>query len=446
MVRLLLVLFVAWAASGCVSSRAVSRSCNMPLVPLTTEHPQSVKSLDAGSSIETVSTLFERALAEKPAPAGEMAFLTVPPRRLLFLSGGSQKGAFGAGFLAGWADSRNRRLPDFDIVTGVSAGAILSTAAFVGDAYEPARYFGDINHERDVLTPYVKMRDGDIAWYSYPALISHNALGDLAPMRERLLTYLNRPVLERVASKGRDPTKRLLVGAVDVDSGQAVAFDLTELARRFVSGGEFGGEVARQCYADAVLASSSVPMAAKPTFIDNRLYIDGGARFGVFQEALVEELQRKAREAPAPLKSVPPQIYVVINGTQEVGPLCDKLKDPCKTVATGGAPLQHQHPDWTLADLAKRSVSILINQVYRFSAQVIEFSNRLAYPTAEGRNFHFARIKGADDFPFTTKGETKSCKRWYEADQQKLNPIEFYPDYMKCLVAYGRQRGRAAAW
>src|SRR5262245_47834706 len=53
---------------------------------------------------------------------------------VLALSGGGQKGAFGAGFLKGWSARQNR--PVFDIVTGISTGALISTLAFLGKDYD----------------------------------------------------------------------------------------------------------------------------------------------------------------------------------------------------------------------------------------------------------------------------------------------------------------------
>jgi Patatin-like phospholipase len=49
---------------------------------------------------------------------------------ILSLSGGGQNGAFGAGFLVGWRESGRR--PQFDIVGGVSTGALLATHALLG--------------------------------------------------------------------------------------------------------------------------------------------------------------------------------------------------------------------------------------------------------------------------------------------------------------------------
>ena len=50
----------------------------------------------------------------------------------LVLSSGGAGGAFGAGVLAGWSERGDR--PQFDLVTGVSAGALLAPFAFVGPA------------------------------------------------------------------------------------------------------------------------------------------------------------------------------------------------------------------------------------------------------------------------------------------------------------------------
>ena len=56
---------------------------------------------------------------------------------LLSLSGGGQNGAFGAGFLIGWRESGKR--PEFDIVGGVSTGALLATHALLGTPADDAQ-------------------------------------------------------------------------------------------------------------------------------------------------------------------------------------------------------------------------------------------------------------------------------------------------------------------
>ena len=58
-----------------------------------------------------------------------------PVSNMLAISGGAEDGAFGAGLLTGWTASGTR--PEFDIVTGVSAGALIAPFAFLGPRYDP---------------------------------------------------------------------------------------------------------------------------------------------------------------------------------------------------------------------------------------------------------------------------------------------------------------------
>src|SRR5262249_22597136 len=52
----------------------------------------------------------------------------------LIISGGGDWGAFGAGFLKGWSRVQGPLAkPEFDVVTGVSTGALISPFAFLGD-------------------------------------------------------------------------------------------------------------------------------------------------------------------------------------------------------------------------------------------------------------------------------------------------------------------------
>ena len=57
------------------------------------------------------------------------------PHHYLLVSGGGGDGAFGAGLLVGWTSTGQR--PEFQIVTGISTGAIIAPFAFLGSAYDP---------------------------------------------------------------------------------------------------------------------------------------------------------------------------------------------------------------------------------------------------------------------------------------------------------------------
>jgi len=69
------------------------------------------------------------ALAEAGKPLEPL-----PPANLLAVSGGGDAGAFAAGILAGWS-ARGER-PEFKVVTGISAGALIAPFAFLGPQYD----------------------------------------------------------------------------------------------------------------------------------------------------------------------------------------------------------------------------------------------------------------------------------------------------------------------
>jgi predicted acylesterase/phospholipase RssA len=58
----------------------------------------------------------------------------LPPANLLAISGGGDAGAFAAGLLAGWTASGAR--PQFTVVTGISAGALIAPLACLGPQYD----------------------------------------------------------------------------------------------------------------------------------------------------------------------------------------------------------------------------------------------------------------------------------------------------------------------
>src|ERR1700736_5550053 len=78
---------------------------------------------------------FGRHLHERESKYFSSLGRPIPPESLLAISGGGDNGAFGAGVLVGWSESRTR--PSFKIVTGISTGALIAPLAFVGPEYDP---------------------------------------------------------------------------------------------------------------------------------------------------------------------------------------------------------------------------------------------------------------------------------------------------------------------
>jgi len=407
-----------------------------------------------GDSLAAVNAL-DAASAQEPSLAGALRAALEPGLQsagqgnaMLFLSGGSLHGAFGAGFLDGLAHAPGG-LPTFRVVTGVSTGSILATFAFLGDTRRLVEGYS-ITSESQLLTPYIRIRNGRPTARSLISVMRHGAVADLEPLRARLRSEFTPAVLWQVRERHLDGA-RLFVGAVDVDSGKAVAFDLGDMASRYF--GPAGQPVAdgapetveqariRDCYVSAVLASSSAPLAAPPVFIDNRMYVDGGARFGMFSDEIGNVIVDETREiANVDQRS---DVYLIVNGTLRIGQKCGKASPI--TCPPYGA-LEGGHADWNLLELAGRSEQILVNQVYRFSAGRILERDPANPP-------HFARINpDSDAHSYTMPADaglgsgTMTCAQWHDEDERLLHPVQFFPRYMRCLIDYGRQRGLAGRW
>ena len=195
------------------------------------------------------------------------------PFNILTLSGGGTRGAFGAGLLSGWTDSGD--MPEFDIVTGVSTGAVMATFAFLGgDELEKVKAF------------YTKMYTEDIYTNSWLSFFGQAYLMNPAPLKKLFSNNFNETLLNRVAAahaKGR----RLYIGTTNIDTGQLIVWDMGAIASS-------GRSDKYQRFSDIIYASSAMPIFLPPQYIsvdveDNQYYqmhVDGGIYSHVFMIGL----------------------------------------------------------------------------------------------------------------------------------------------------------------
>lgn len=375
-----------------------------------------------------------------PTPAasyrgGESEILPPPPP-MLFLSGGSLNGSFGAGVLEGWAQKRGGSLPDFEVVTGVSTGALLSLAAYANTPLA-ARKGYIIDHESEAIDLLVDYNGYSLTVTNYLEALKAGGIADLTPLKRSVHDILHDPefqMMDKIIEKSRRGGK-LYTGVVDLDTGEAVAFDMSDMAVKI--GQHPYGSPSRahftDCFISAVAASSSVPMAARPIAIDNRLYIDGGARFLVFSDQ-IGDIVRNQRPVDFRQRA-PRKLYMLINGTQDIDVKCNKI-DP-KLCGPNVDPWTEigARDDWDLLAVALRSIDILQSQVKEFSADKIQnrttgFGQLVPLKiNEEDRENHY----------FTFEGETRNCNAWRNVDKQRDGSLQFHKRYMRCMIESGKK-------
>jgi len=230
---------------------------------------------------------------------------------VLAISGGGADGAYGAGVMVGWTKAGGR--PSFEIVTGVSTGALIAPFAFLGPAWD-----------EKLTEAYAGGTASQVLHGRGLGVLFASSLYDPIYLRDLVEAYCTPVMLHEIAqehAKGR----RLLIATTNLDSQQTVIWDMGAIASR-------GGPEALELFRNVLVASSAIPGVFPPVVIpigqtDGRqvdeLHVDGGvtAPFVSIPEGLY------FWEAPDQPRQRS-RIFVLINGKV----------DPTFAVVRGGAP------------------------------------------------------------------------------------------------------------
>ncbi len=197
---------------------------------------------------------------------------------ILALSAGGADGAFGAGVLAGWTASGTR--PSFDVVTGVSTGALLSVLTFLGPQYD------------DLAKELYTTQTNDHIFKSrgLNGLFS-DSLYDNTPLKDQIEKYITVDLLAKVAAEDQKG-RRLYVATTNLDAGQLVIWDMGEIA--------LGGRSNPVQHFQKVLrASAAVPGFFQPVYIKpqrgvqlRQAHVDGGVKNRSYMRILWAAQQR----------------------------------------------------------------------------------------------------------------------------------------------------------
>jgi len=181
---------------------------------------------------------------------------------VLVLSGGGSDGAFGAGILNGWSERGDR--PEFEVVTGVSTGALIATLAFLGPDYDPV-----------LKRVFTTSRDQDIMKGRGVFGVLKGSVYSRAPLEAQIASVVDQAVIDKVAAEHRKG-RRLYVLTTNLDTGIPGVWDMGELANS-------SDPQKLDLYRALLAASAAIPGAFPPVYLPNKdgtvsTHVDGGVK------------------------------------------------------------------------------------------------------------------------------------------------------------------------
>jgi predicted acylesterase/phospholipase RssA len=255
-------------AAGCASTARPDRNLGELLAARQVE--------DAGrekAASELLPVFLERieakAAAVSNSPGGKSATID-----LLVISGGGDWGAFGAGVLKGWGRVTGELAkPQFDVVTGVSTGAMIAPFAFLGD---------DESIERIVKLYRNPQKDWTASRGLLFFLPNNPSFFALPGLEREMRAVLDRPLLERIVAEGATG-RSLIVNTTNIDLGDMRAWDIVAEAKTALA-----GQNEEHVYR-ILLASAGIPAIFPARSIGDYLYVDGAITGNILYRARVRE-------------------------------------------------------------------------------------------------------------------------------------------------------------
>ena len=236
---------------------------------------------------------------------------------VLMLSGGGQNGAYGVGFLRGWRNRTDTPLPEFDLITAISTGALQSPFVLLGT--QPAL---------DTLTSLYRNAADRIApsidWWFW--LRKTGGLVNTARYDASIATIMNATFRDSLR-KAFAQDRQVVFGTTDLDIGTGRTWDLQTI----LAGGDEGLVRTRTL----LKAASAIPGIFPQVVYEGHVHSDGGVVSNILGLLTLDDYKAMAARVRAAGVTAPIEVrmWVIVNGWTTAAPM---VMDPASRKQISG--------------------------------------------------------------------------------------------------------------
>lgn len=260
---------------------------------------------------------------------------------VLMLSGGGQNGAFGAGFLRGWMQRQTDAMPRFDLVTGISTGALQAPYALLGTRSAIDTIAALYARSATSFAP-------SLDWWFW--IRPTGGLVNTKRFDRTIAQTINGPLRDELRAAFAND-QQIVFGTADFDLG---------IGRVWSLGDELGNSSAAAARTQQLLkGATAIPGLFPPVMIDGHLQADGGVIENILPLLTFEDYTRLGQRLQARgLTDVTVRLWVIMNMWTHTAP---KVMTPSARRAISSrstALLFYAHQPATLAALENLSRAV----------------------------------------------------------------------------------------
>lgn len=288
--------------------------------------------------------LAERALTDTVIERLAQRIVRRGDRRLdiLLLSGGGQMGAYGAGFLRGWQTRSDDSIPQFDLVTGISTGALQSVFALVGTQAAFDTLSAIYRRAGERIAP-------SIDWWFW--LRKTGGVVNTTRFRKSIKETLNEQMQRALRGAFADG-RQVVIASTDYDLGIGRTWDIARELDTTKAG--------RDRVVQLMLAATAIPGIFPPIIIDKHLHGDGGVIGNLLPLLTLDDYTRLAKrlQSLGVRETVTVRVWAIMN-IYTHAPIAVTNPASRNAISSRGTNLLfYSHQPQQLADLATLAVAV----------------------------------------------------------------------------------------